>query len=428
MSRRPESKPVPQAISLYELNNRIRQVLEEGIAEPVWIVAEISDLSINRNGHCYLELVEKSPDDDRILARSRATIWANTLRILKPWFETTTGQELTAGIKVLIRVSVEFHELYSISLNINDIEPSFTIGEMARNRQLIIRKLQDAGVFDMNKELEMPLVPQRIAIISSSTAAGYGDFINQLKNNPGRYVFYTHLFPAVMQGQETVPTIISALDAVAAQGDFFDVVVIIRGGGSKLDLSSFDHHDLGYYVTQFPLPVITGIGHEQDDSVLDLVAHTRCKTPTAVAEFLISRIGDFESDLDTLTQDTVGASTDYLGSQKERLALAIHSVTLTTKGFGDRQHLVLSQAQSRLRIGTGQMLLLANRDLKNYSQIASHYHPENLLRKGYSITYKNGKVIKSVSLLQPGDHIVTQFMDGDAQSLIQDTNQKIKNT
>lgn len=427
MTSRPESMPVTQAISLFDLNNRIRLVLEEGIAEPVWVIAEISDLSINRNGHCYLELVEKSPDDDRILARSRATIWANTLRILKPYFETTTQQELVAGIKVLIRVSVEFHELYSISLNVSDIEPSYTIGEMARNRQLIIRKLQDAGIFDMNKGLEMPLVPQRIAIISSPTAAGYGDFIDQLTNNPGKYVFYTRLFPAVMQGQETVPTIIAALDEVAAREDFFDAVVIIRGGGSKLDLSSFDQYDLGYFVTQFPLPVITGIGHEQDDSVLDLVAHTRCKTPTAVAEFLIDRIGNFENGLDSLAEETANTSLDYLGSQKERLSLAIRSVKLTTKGFGDRQRMVFSQAQSRLRIGARQLLLMAARQIKNYDQISLHYHPENLLQKGYSLTYKNGQLVKSVTLLQEGDRLVTKFIDGDSQSVIQSINRQKEN-
>jgi len=427
LTSRPESMPVTQAISLFDLNNRIRLVLEEGIAEPFWVIAEISDLSINRNGHCYLELVEKSPDDDRILARSRATIWANTLRILKPYFETTTQQELVAGIKVLVRVSVEFHELYSISLNIIDIEPSFTIGEMARNRQLIIRKLQDAGIFDMNKGLEMPLVPQRIAIISSPSAAGYGDFIDQLKNNPGKYIFYTRLFPAVMQGQETVPTIISALDAVAAREDFFDVVVIIRGGGSKLDLSSFDQYDLGYFVTQFPLPVITGIGHEQDDSVLDLVAHTRCKTPTAVAEFLISRVGNFENGLDSLAEETANSSLDYLGSQGERLSLAVRSVKLTTKGYGDRQRLVFSQAQSRLRISARQLLLMAGRQIKNFDQISLHYHPDNLLHKGYSLTYKNGKLVKSVTLLQEGDRLVTKFIDGDSQSVIQSINCKKEN-
>ncbi|MFH0760036.1 MAG: exodeoxyribonuclease VII large subunit [Bacteroidota bacterium] len=420
--------PVTQAISLFDLNNRIRLVLEKGINEPVWVIAEISDLSVNRNGHCYLELVEKSPDDDRILARSKATIWANTLRILKPYFETTTGQELVPGIKILIRVSVEFHELYSISLNIIDIEPSFTIGEMARNRQLIIRRLEDAGIFDMNKGLEMPLVPQRIAVISSPTAAGYGDFTDQLKNNSGNYVFYTRLFPAVMQGQETVPTIIAALDEVAAREGFFDVVVIIRGGGSKLDLSSFDHYDLGYYVTQFPLPVITGIGHEQDDSVLDLVAHTRCKTPTAVAEFLISRIEDFENGLDSLAEETTNISLDFLTSQREQLSLAVRSVRLTTKGYGDTQRLLFGQAQSRFRISTKQFFRLAGQKITNYAQISLHYNPENLLQKGYSLAYKNGKLVKSVTLLQEGDRIVTKFIDGDSHSVIQSVNRQKKNT
>jgi len=404
------------AITLFDLNSRIRQVLESGMPETLWVIAEIADLSINRNGHCYLELVEKSPEDGRILARSKATIWSNTLRILKPYFETTTGQELVPGIKILVRVTVEFHELYSISLNINDIEPSFTIGEMARNRMMIIRKLEDAGVFDMNKELEMPLVPQRIAVISSATAAGYGDFQDQLANNPNGYVFYTRLFPAVMQGEETVMTILSALDSIALWQDFFDVVVIIRGGGSKLDLSSFDHFDLGYYVTQFPLPVITGIGHEQDDTVLDLVAHTRCKTPTAVAEYLIARIGEYEYRLDMLAGDAADSGKEYLNGQRERISLALRSVRLTTRSYSENQGMVIDQFHARIRTGIRQYFRLARQRVGNFAQLAVHYNPANLLKKGYSLAYRNGELVKTVRRLKEGDRLVTRLTDGESHS------------
>ncbi len=405
-----------EAIGLYELNNRIRGVIESGIPEPVWIIAEISDLTYNRNGHCYMELIEKAPDEDRIMARSRATIWATTLRMLRPYFETTTGQELAAGIKILIKVSVEFHEQYSISLTIRDIEPSFTLGDLARRRQQIIRRLEEAGVFDMNKGTELAQVPQRIAVISSPTAAGYGDFLDQLQNNPSGFVFYTRLFPAIMQGEETAASIISALDHIARYADFFDAVAIIRGGGSKLDLSSFDHYDLGYFVTQFPLPVITGIGHEQDDSVLDLVAHTRCKTPTAVAEFLLDHVEAFNSTLDALAGDTVDSARQYLQVQREKISLSLQSLKLSSRNFREQNLLRISQIITRFTTGYGTFFRSHEQKIRLLEQASVLNDPRRLLKRGYTLTIKDGSIIKSVTQLKKGDRVTTRFSDGEVQA------------
>lgn len=281
-------------IKLSELNGKVRQVIAGAFTERVWIVAEISEMKTNRSGHCYLVLIEKDEESDAVIAQARATIWSYTFRMLRPYFETTTGQTLVEGLKVLVQVAVEFHELYGYSLNIQDIDPTYTLGDLARRKAEIINRLTKEGVFEMNKELDFPEVAQKIAVISSETAAGYLDFTNHLQNNQGGYIFYCKLFPAVMQGPQTEDSVIQALEQIYHYEDFFDAVVIIRGGGSQFDLSCFDNYNIAYYVTQFPLPVITGIGHEKDNSVVDLVAHMRLKTPTAVAEFLIGTAAKFD--------------------------------------------------------------------------------------------------------------------------------------
>ena len=302
-------------VKLSELNGRVKKAIGETFAAPVWVIAEISELKINRNGHCYLVLIEKEENGDAILAQAKATIWSYTFRMVKPFFESMTGQHLTEGIKILVSVSVEFHELYGYSLNIRDIDPTYTLGDMARRRREIISRLQSEGVAEMNKELELPLVPQRIAIISSPTAAGYEDFSEQLKNNVAGYHFYVRLFPAIMQGNQAESSIIAALEQIYIYESFFDAVVIIRGGGSQADLSCFDNYNLAYFITQFPLPVITGIGHEKDDSIVDLVAHTRLKTPTAVAEFLIGGVFRFDTHLNDLNNRFISGIKTLLESE-----------------------------------------------------------------------------------------------------------------
>lgn len=305
-----------ERLKLSELNGLVKKTIGETFTAPIWVIGEISELKINRNGHCYLVLIEKEENGDAIVAQARATIWSYTFRMLQPYFESTTGKQLTEGLKVLVSVSVEFHELYGYSLNIRDIDPTYTMGDMARRRLEIIARLQTEGVAEMNKELELPLVPQKIAIISSPTAAGYQDFIDQLINNPAGYHFDLKLFPAIMQGNQAESSIIGALDQIYLYESFFDAVVIIRGGGSQADLNCFDNYNLAYYITQFPLPVITGIGHEKDDSIVDLVAHTRLKTPTAVAEFLISGVAQFDYNLDELKNRFIGIITEIITGSK----------------------------------------------------------------------------------------------------------------
>jgi exodeoxyribonuclease VII large subunit len=407
-----------EAISLFELNSRIRETLVAGFPEPVWITAEISEITFNRNGHCYLELIEKVPEEEKVLARTRATIWATTLRILRPYFEQTTGRDLGPGIRVMVKVSVDFHEVYSISLNIRDIEPTFTIGELARQRQMIIRRLEEAGVFDMNKTLDLAMVPQRVAVITSPTAAGYEDFENQIRHNQGGYVFYLKLFPAVMQGEGTVPSILEALDKISGYRDFFDAVVIIRGGGSKLDLSSFDNFDLTYYVTQFPLPVITGIGHEQDDSILDLVAHTRCKTPTAVAGFLIDKMDEFYQALEALADETMESARNLITEQKERISLNMNWLRLNARNFREQKILALEQFKKRAVSGSATFIKLSMQNLARIEQFSELSDPAKLLKRGYSLTYQGDKLIKNANQLKPGDRITTRYSDGKSESTV----------
>jgi len=315
------------SLSLSELNNSIGDALNASFPSPVWIKAEISEITINRSGHCYLGLVEMDENKKRVLASARGTIWANTFRMLKPYFEKTTGQSLSQGLTILFSASVNFHPVYGLSLNIRDIDPSYTLGDMAVKRQKILLRLKKDGVLEMNKELELPLVMQKIAVISSPTAAGLQDFIKQLENNTSNIHFYTKLFPALMQGNQTSPSIINALNHIFRYEDFFDVVVIIRGGGAQLDLTSFDDYELASNVAQFPVPVITGIGHDKDNTVIDLIANTQLKTPTAVAEFLISRAVSLDL---------------YLSEAQSRFCEI-------SKGFIDREHQRLTDMVRRIK-------------------------------------------------------------------------------
>lgn len=290
-----------QALSLHELNGLVKRSVRTCLPDTYWVQAELSDVRSNYSGHCYLEFVQKDASGNNLIAKARGTIWSNIFKMLKPYFEQETGQAFTSGIKVLVEVSVEFHELYGYSLTVLDIDPTYTVGDMERKRREILRQLEEEGVIDLNKELEMPMLPQRVAVISSATAAGYGDFCNQLVNNPRGYGFHTELFPAIMQGERVEETVIAALNAIYERMEAFDVVVIIRGGGATSDLSGFDTYELAANCAQFPLPIITGIGHERDDTVLDKVAHTRVKTPTAAAEYLIARMDKCADALDEMS-------------------------------------------------------------------------------------------------------------------------------
>ena len=268
------------SLTLYELNARIKKTVKSGFPEPIWITAEIAEMQMNRSGHCYLQLADKREGSDEVLATARATIWAFTFRTLRPYFETTTGRAFAKGIKVLLSVEVVFHELYGFSLNVKDIDPTYTIGDLERRKQEILKRLEQEGVIDMNRRLEFPLLPKNIAVISSPTAAGWGDFRNHLQSNAAGFHFHVKLFPAIMQGEKTAESVIAALERIYACGDLFDVVVLIRGGGSQIDLGSFDNYELAFNLAQFPLPVISGIGHETDFTIADFVSDLRAPTPT----------------------------------------------------------------------------------------------------------------------------------------------------
>ena len=360
-------RTTPAHQSLYQLNQRIKQQLSEAFGHPQWVIAEISEINTNRSGHCYLELIEKSADNDQIIAKARATIWSFTYRMLKPYFETTTGQVLTHGLKVLVKATVEFHEVFGLSLNISDIDPSYTMGDMARRRREIILRLEEEGIAQMNKEIELALVPQKIAIISSPSAAGYEDFKKQLDQNPRRYKIYHHLFPAVMQGKDAEQSIIHALDRVFEHDLFFDAVAIIRGGGSTADLLCFDGYELAANVAQFPIPVLTGIGHERDESVVDLVSHTRLKTPTAVAEFIINTIDGFYNNLMMMQDDIVSGTQRYIDQNRHLLDTLPHRLKSTTQTHLNKQGQYLSTAFHRTQNGAKQILARHKHQLSQLS-------------------------------------------------------------
>ena len=405
-------------LSLYELNRLVRNVLEDAFDQSYWIQAELSDVGVNRTGHCYVDFVQKAPKGNAIIARARGTIWANIYALLAPYFEQQTGQRFAAGIKVLVKVEVNYHEAYGFSLNVIDIDPTYTLGDLARRRQEILRQLEEEGVLTLNKELEMPVLPQRVAVISAATAAGYGDFCNQLFNNPKGFVFYPKLFPAVMQGEQTEKTIISALNVIAEEQEKWDVVVIIRGGGATSDLASFDTYLLAANVAQFPLPIITGIGHERDDTVLDMISHTRVKTPTAAAEFLIDRIDESACKLEELAQ-RMAYLIEFRRVQEERKIDALwNSVEqIVQRRITQGEH-TIQLLQQRLRMALPMRLERENHKLNLVSQRIQDNSPERLLKRGYSLTLKDGKVVKDASQLKSGDVIETRLGTGNVESTV----------
>ena len=408
-----------QALSLYELNGLIKRSIRSCMPDPYWVQAELSDVRSNYSGHCYLEFVQKDAAGNNLIAKARGTIWSNIYKMLKPYFEQETGQAFASGIKVLVQVSVEFHELYGYSLTVLDIDPTYTVGDMARKRMEILRQLEEEGVIDLNKELEMPMLPQRIAVISSATAAGYGDFCNQLQNNPRGYGFHTELFPAIMQGERVEESVLAALDTINARIEEFDAVVIIRGGGATSDLSGFDTYLLAASCAQFPLPIITGIGHERDDTVLDKVAHTRVKTPTAAAEFLIGCMDKVADKLDDLAYRLQSGVRNRLlwehrrmDSLKQRIPNAVY------KRISDAKY-ELFVAQRNLASASKAFLTSKTHRLELLQQRLDDALPEKQLARGYSITLKDGKVVKDASALKEGEKLITVLHQGRIESVIE---------
>jgi exodeoxyribonuclease VII large subunit len=453
------------AISLFELNQQLKVAIQESFPKGIWIRAEIAELRENRNGHCYLDLVEKDDASDQVIARMKAMIWSYTYRMLKPYFETSTGRPLTQGIKVLVQGVPEFQEVFGLSLIIRDIDPTYTLGDLEQRRREVISRLENEGVLSMNKELALPTVPQKIAIISSPTAAGYGDFIDQLNNNHHQIKFYYKLFSAIMQGDQAPESITNAFDKIYEQQHLFDVVVIIRGGGASLDLLCFDDYWLAYNITQFPLPVLTGIGHERDMSVADIVAHTNLKTPTAVAEFLISganrileltgeytyqleqiisrKLSKHNQKLERLSYTFAPLIYKHLQSKKHLLNRLTEKLPLHTNSFVERQkaelgnyalqlsHLpenTIRYEENRLKTFYGLLRIKALTKIKTQKQKISFLEtnnrlndPQQILLRGYSLTYKNGVVIKNADQIMQGDFIETRFKEGRSLSEVKET-------
>lgn len=408
-------------LTLSELNRQVKEAIRDHLPESYWMRAETSDVRRNRNGHCYLEFVEKDSVTQSIIAKARGVIWSNLFQMLSAYFENETGQQFTSGINVLVRVSVEFHELYGYSLTVMDIDPSFTLGEIARNRQLVLKQLEEEGVLTLNRELALPELSHRIAVISSPTAAGYEDFCDQLANNPGGLVFYTKLFPAIMQGDRSEASIISALEQIFPYRDLFDAVAIIRGGGASSELSCFDSYLLATNVAQFPLPVISGIGHERDFTVLDMVAHTRAKTPTAVAEFLISRLTLTATELLNLEERVVSESESRLLKEQTDLFSLSKDLVHQSSFMIQKESAAIQQFSNKLKYGVRHLLQHQSHLLENREQFIQMISPVNILKRGYTLTLKNGKIVTSLRDLSVDDVVKTRFRDGFATSVVTKT-------
>lgn len=427
------------ALTLYELNSMVRDVVELGMPGSYWVEAELSEVR-ERSGHCYMELVQKDLTGNSTVARASARCWRSTWASVRPGFEQVTGEHFRAGLKVLLQVHAQFHENFGFSWIVTDIDPAYTLGDMARRRQEIIRILKEEGVFDLNKELCLSLFASRIAVVSSESAAGYGDFCNQLDTNAYGFAFSVRLFPAVMQGERTEGSIISALDAINSEADDFDCVVIIRGGGAVSDLSAFDSLALAENVANFPLPVITGIGHERDESVLDMVANKRVKTPTAAAALLIENL-KHTYDRIVQAQERISVSVsrrmDYERVRLERVSGRIPVLFSLVK---TRQQARIDSlfarvgaaagrivAEERLRLdrlsvalapAVRQRLSAENHRLELLGQRISVVDPAILLRRGYSITLHNGRAVYSSDQLSDGDVIETRLAEGNVRSVV----------
>ena len=385
-----------QRYTLRQLNLMVRDAIEMQMPDEYWVEAELSECR-ERGGHCYMELIEKEEQTNTPVARASAKCWRQTWQILQPHFERVTGQPLHAGLKVLLRVYPQYHEAYGFSWIVTDIDPTYTIGDMARKRQETIRQLKEEGVFDLQRELRIPLFAKRIAVISAVGAAGYGDFCRQLEDNEYGFKFEVTLFPAIMQGEQVELSVISALNKIYEQSpNTYDVVVIIRGGGATADLSGFDTLALAENVAQFPLPIITGIGHDRDESILDMVSNTRVKTPTAAAALLI---------------DNLRQVLERLNIAQQRISMAGHIIT-------DARHRI-EMLQQRLSVSIERIITNQKHHLSQLELLLQSYDPQRLLSRGYSITLHNGHDVRDPQQLKAGDELETRVEKGTIKSIVQ---------
>ena len=431
-------------LTLYELNHLVKDVLESEMPDEYWVEAELSECRESK-GHCYMELIQKDERNATPIAKANAKCWASKWMLIRPYFERTTGERLRAGMKVLLKVYPQFHEAFGFSWIITDIDPTYTLGDMARKRQEIIRQLKEEGVFDLQKELQLPLFCQNIAVISSETAAGYGDFCNQLTDNPYGFLFHTQLFPAIMQGDDVEQSVINALEEIfdvqSSQSDMFDCVVIIRGGGATSDMSGFDTLALAENVANFPIPIITGIGHERDESILDMVSYLRVKTPTAAAAFLIEHLKEVRDSIEDLQNRMIHCAQQKLSALNSNLSAIADVIPRLFSIVKTRQEARLDSLFSSLLSSIQQTILAQKSNLATFEQripmlivdrrLTAEYHrlemleekiksldPALLLRRGYSITLFKGKAVRDPLALKKGDEIETRIEKGIIKSII----------
>ena len=405
-----------QYITLRELQRRVKSALEGQFALPVWVSAEISEIKVNYSGHCYLELVEKGGDNGVPTAQARAVVWRSHYPRISGYFEAETGQRLAAGLKILAKVLVSYHELYGFSLQITDIDPSYTLGDMERQRQQTIAQLQQDGVWDMNREVPMPTVVQRIAIVSSANAAGYQDFCKELGKSP--YRFELTLFDAFMQGAAAEESIVEALCNVATNLEKFDAVVLIRGGGSRSDLNCFNAYRLCAHVAQFPLPVVTGIGHDKDTSVADMVAHTALKTPTAVAGWLVERMTEVDGWLDYAALQLHDTTTAAMHASEVRLERLSGEVRRLSSELLTRQSLRLEHFTGLLPDAARDFLARQTTRLENAAELIAGRSPERILRLGFAVVRSGGKAVTSAAAVAAGEQIEIEVSDGKINATV----------
>ena len=409
---------ITKRFSLLELNRLVREAIEDALPIEYWVEAELSECRESR-GHCYMELIQKDEQTATPIAKASAKCWANKWLTIRPYFERTTGQQLHAGMKVLLQVYPQFHEAYGFSWIVTDIDPTYTLGDMARKRQEIIQKLKAEGVFDLQKELQLPVFCQHIAVISSQTAAGYGDFCKQLADNPYGFKFKTQLFPAIMQGEGVEQSIISALEQIYDMP--FDCVVIIRGGGATSDMSGFDTLTLAENVANFPIPIITGIGHERDESVLDMVSHTRVKTPTAAAALLIDHLKGVLETIEGAQSVISHYAQQKLSAINYQLSTISEAIPRLFSIVKARQEAKIDALYTRLPMLIERRLTSESHRLQLIDEKLKALDPTLLLARGYSITLHNGKAVKDASQLPPGTEIETRLAKGTVHSTVNES-------
>lgn len=379
--------------SLKELCDWIQEIVENDLPNRYWVCAEIASMSVR--GHCYMELVEKA-ENGILAAKVRATCWSNVYHLLSAYFLQETGQSLHTGLQVMLEVSVEYHAVYGLSLNVWNIDPTYTLGDLAKQRQATIQQLTEDGVMDLQKALQIPSLPRRVAVISSADAAGYGDFCDQLKHNRFGCKFHVQLYPAVVQGDTAARSVVQALNSIAALEEEWDVVVIIRGGGASTDMSCFDDYNLASHCAQFPLPIIAGIGHTRDVSVVDMVVHTSVKTPTAAAEWLIERVAEQVDRVGGLMLRLQRATQNAVSREKNRLLLYEQQIFNAVRGKAVRERGKLDLWMKTIEL----------------------HSPERIFKMGYSLTMVNGKMVRSQSEVNEGDVLETHLHDGVIQSVV----------